>query len=160
MRAKGKSIANLAPVVGASWLLATWPGLVSAQRQLDDIDGVWQGSLSIVAAAGDEFGGLAIGDNLLVNLEISGLDASVSILTPEPLDLRGTRLDRLGANATVFSLMGASGGTDNWAVTVTNLDNEAMLVVLSRVMSRRGEQSNIAESGSLGAIGQLRKITR
>lgn len=144
--------------IAAIWLLMHWAGAAHAQRELDDIEGSWRGSVSVVATAGnDDRFDLHIGDEIQLKIEITSNDARISVLGVDALELHDVRLDRLGASATVFSFMGTDDEADNWAITVTNQDNRSMLIVLSRVVSPPSTQSGIADAWVMGAIGELHK---
>jgi hypothetical protein len=146
--------------VAAVLLSCWWTGATYAQTQLDDIEGAWEGTVSISGAGtGNVPRRLLTDREFRLRVKISGDGAKVSVSGSESLELGGGRMARLGASAIIFGVTGTDvAATDNWAITVTKRDQDSLLVFVSRVFNGGAHGTELADTFAIGGFGELQKV--
>jgi hypothetical protein len=129
-----------------------------AQISSDEMNGIWEGSVSIVDVAPETArDGFRIGDSAQLRMEISPDRVRVSVAGSDSSELEMIHMSQLAGGAIILGVMRTDDRTETWALTVSLQDQTAMLVALSRGVKPMPE-SESEDVLTVGALGQLRKI--
>jgi hypothetical protein len=129
----------------------------NAQLAPEKMNGIWEGSVSVVAVAPESArSGSQIGDSTLLRIRVSP-DGTMSVASPDSPQLRTTRAQRFINTVTILAVIETDDQAEHWALTIVLQDERTMVAALSRGV-RQMQESESADVFTVGALGQLRHV--
>jgi hypothetical protein len=145
-------------VIGGAIVFLQCAQSAFAQISSDEMNGIWEGSVSIVdVAPATARDGFRVGDSAQLRMEISPDLVRVSVAGPGSSELQMIHLGRLAGSAIILGVMQTDDRIETWALTVSLQDEITMLVALSRGV-KPTQESQDASVLMVGALGQLHQI--
>jgi hypothetical protein len=129
----------------------------SAQLAPEKMNGIWEGSVSIVGVAPESArAGFQIGDITPLRVTVSP-DGTVTLVSADSPQLRTMRAQRMANTVTILAVVEANCQAEHWALTVALQDERTLVAALSRGV-RQVQSSESADVFTVGALGQLRQV--
>jgi hypothetical protein len=144
-------------VIGGAIVFLQCAQSAFAQLSSEEMDGIWEGPVSIVDVAPDTApDGIRVGDSTRLRMEIFPDRVRVSA-GPNSSELQMIHIGRLDSSAIILGVMRSDDQTETWVLTASLEDPRTMLVALSRGV-KAIQKSEGAEVFTVGALGKLQQV--